>query len=453
MKKHDLVVVGAGSGLQVARAGVQKGMDVALIEEEGLGGTCLNRGCIPSKMLIHRANVAETIKDSEKFGINSTIDSIDFKDMIQEVNDEVSSESSAIKENIKKSGVYTLYEESASFVDERTLQVGDEKVKGDKVVIAAGARPKIPPIQGIEDVDYLTSKEALKLEDKPEELVIVGGGYIATELGHFFGSLGSEVTVLERNDRLLGREDEEVSQRFTAEFSKKYDVRTNTTVKTVSETDQGIKVVAEDKGSKELEIYGDEILVATGRVPNTDLLDVEKGGVETDENGFIEVNERLETAADKTWALGDIIGGEMLKHVANLEAQYVIMNAIIEHDHSVDYRAIPHAIFSSPEVSGIGKTEQELKQEGKDYLKGVYNYEDTGFGSAMKKGGFAKALVSPKDGQILGCHILGPRASMLIHEVSVAMRKGSGKADDIIDSIHVHPALNEVVQMAFESLE
>ncbi len=453
MKKHDLVVVGAGSGLQVARAGVQKGMDVALIEEEGLGGTCLNRGCIPSKMLIHRANVAETIKDSEKFGINSTIDSIDFKDMIQEVNDEVSSESSAIKENIKKSGVYTLYEESASFVDERTLQVGDEKVKGDKVVIAAGARPKIPPIQGIEDVDYLTSKEALKLEDKPEELVIVGGGYIATELGHFFGSLGSEVTVLERNDRLLGREDEEVSQRFTAEFSKKYDVRTNTTVKTVSETDQGIKVVAEDKGSKELEIYGDEILVATGRVPNTDLLDVEKGGVETDENGFIEFNERLETAADKTWALGDIIGGEMLKHVANLEAQYVIMNAIIEHDHSVDYRAIPHAIFSSPEVSGIGKTEQELKQEGKDYLKGVYNYEDTGFGSAMKKGGFAKALVSPKDGQILGCHILGPRASMLIHEVSVAMRKGSGKADDIIDSIHVHPALNEVVQMAFESLE
>ncbi len=453
MKKHDLVVVGAGSGLQVARAGVQKGMDVALIEEERLGGTCLNRGCIPSKMLIHRANVAETIKDSEKFDINSTIDSIDFKDMIQEVNDEVSSESSTIKENIKKSGVYTLYEESASFVDMRTLQVGDERVKGDKVVIAAGARSKIPPIKGLEDVDYLTSKEALKLEDKPEELVIVGGGYIAAELGHFFGSLGSEVTVLERNNRLLGREDEEVSQRFTAEFSKKYDVRTNTTVKTVSETDQGIKVVAEDKGSKELEIYGDEILVATGRVPNTDLLDVEKGGVETDENGFIEVNGRLETAADKTWALGDIIGGEMLKHVANLEAQYVIMNAIIEHDHPVDYKAIPHAIFSSPEVSGIGKTEQELKREGKDYLKGVYNYEDTGFGSAMKKGGFAKALVSPKDGQILGCHILGPRASMLIHEVSVAMRKGSGKADDIIDSIHVHPALNEVVQMAFESLE
>ncbi len=453
MKEFDLVVVGAGSGLGVARAGSQRGMDVAMVEEDAIGGTCLNRGCIPSKMLIHRANVAETIRSSEKFGISSAIDRIDFQGIVNEVNEDVSSESDIVRESIKQTGIYTLYEESASFVDERTLKVGDERIKGDKVVIAAGARPRIPPIEGIEDVDYITSKEALKLDENPEHLVIVGGGYIAAELGHFFGSMGSDVTVIEKNETLLAGEDKDISKKFTHNFSKKYNVKTGTTVKKVSQDESEIKVTGERKDGSALEIFGDELLVATGRSPNTDLLEVRKGNVETDEHGFIKVNDKLKTTADNTWALGDIIGGKMLKHVANLEAQYVIMNAIIEHDHPVDYTAIPHAIFSSPEVSAIGKTEQELEEEGKDYMKGIASYEDTGFGSAMKADGFAKVLVSPKDGEILGCHILGPRASMLIHEVSVAMRKGSGIVDDILDSIHVHPALNEVVQRAFENLE
>ncbi|MFP4116846.1 MAG: dihydrolipoyl dehydrogenase [Candidatus Aenigmatarchaeota archaeon] len=452
MNKHDLVIVGSGSGLQVARAGAQKGLDVAVVEESAIGGTCLNRGCIPSKMLIHRANVAETIEDSEKFGISSTLEDIDFHGITKEVNESVDSDSEAVRQGIKRSGIYTLYEDRASFVDERTLKVGDEKVRGEKMVVAAGARPRIPTIEGLDEVDYITSKEALKLEERPEHLVIVGGGYIAAELGHFFGSMGSDITVLEANETLIGGEDREVSKKFTSEFSKRYEVKTNTKVKNVSQKRDRKKVTGEKNGET-VEVSGDELLIATGRRPNSDILDVEKGNVETDEKGFIKVNDKLETTAENTWALGDIVGGKMLKHVANLEAEYVTMNAVIEHEHSVNYTAIPHAIFSSPEVSGIGKTEEELEKEGKEYLKGTFNYEDTGFGSALKSKGFAKALVSPKSGEILGCHIIGPRASMLIHEVSVSMRKGSGKADDIIKSIHVHPALNEVVQRAFESLE
>lgn len=454
MNKFDVIVIGSGSGLDVASAAARKGLEVALIEKGPLGGTCLNRGCIPSKMLIHRADIAQTIKNSEKFGIEAEIANIDFSSIVKEVNDEVKSDAKSIEKAWRESKPHRLYKKEGKFIGKKTLKIGNEKIRGDKIIVAAGARPFIPPIEGIDDVDYITSKEALKLKKRPEHLVIIGGGYIAAELGHFYGSLGTEVTIIGRNENLIGREDIEISEKFTELFKEKYNVKTGYEAKEVWQKGDEIFVKAENKEGDEIVTSGDQLLMATGRRPNTDILEVEKGGIETNERGFIKTNEYLETSTENTWALGDIVGKWMFKHSANLEAQYVYINALTEHKHKIDYTAMPHAIFSNPQVAGVGKTEQELENKGKKYLKGIYEYKDTAMGSALKEeDGFVKVLINPENGKILGCHILGSHASILIHEVVVAMKSGSGTVKDIRNSVHIHPALNEVVQRAFSNLE
>lgn len=452
MKEYGAVVIGSGSGLDIANAAASRGLEVAIVEKGPLGGTCLNRGCIPSKMLIHRADLAEQISNSERFRIHANMEGIDFKSMVKEVSEEVGSEARQIERGIRNFDRFTLYKDEAKFVDKRTLEVGGEKVKGEKVIVAAGARPFIPPLEGLEGVDYLTSREALKLRERPKHLVIVGGGYVAAELGHFFGSLGSEVGIIAAHNNLIHREDRDIYRKFTEIFQDKYGVKTGFRATEVWEDNGKIYVKAESGSGEQIEVSGDELLMATGRKPNTDLLEVEKAGIETDDKGFVKTNEYLETTAENVWALGDIVNSPMFKHTANWEAEYVYLNVFTDHKHPVDYSAMPHAIFSSPQIAGVGKTEQELEEESRDYLKSLYEYKDTGMGSALKeKEGFVKALASP-GGKIQGCHILGPHASILIHEVVVAMRSGEGTVDNVTKSVHVHPALSEVVQRAFNTL-
>ncbi|MFB6088397.1 MAG: dihydrolipoyl dehydrogenase [Candidatus Aenigmatarchaeota archaeon] len=451
MKNFDLIVIGSGSGLDVASGAARNGMEVAVIEKGPIGGTCLNRGCIPSKMLIHRADLVEKIEKSEKFGISSEITNIDFSSITEEVNEEVARDAKSIENGLKKSDYHTLYKGEAKFVDERTLEINGEKIKGEKIIVAAGSRPKIPPIEGINEVDYITSKEALKLKELPEHMVIVGGGYIAAELGHFYGSMGTEVTIIGRSNSMLSKEDNDISREFTELFKKKHNVKTGYEVKGVWQREGEIFVKARNKEGEEIETSGDELLIAAGRKPNTDSLELEKANIETDEMGFIKTNKYLETTAENVWALGDIAGNWMFKHSANLEAQYVFINAIRDHKHEIKYENMPHAIFSSPQIAGVGKTEEELENEDKDYLKGTYEYKNTGMGAALKEeSGFVKVLVDPENGKILGCHILGPDASQLIHEVLVVMKRGT--TQDIMNTVHIHPALNEVVQRAFNSL-
>lgn len=453
MEKYDIIVIGAGSGLDVASAYASRDKKVALVEPGPLGGTCLNRGCIPSKMLIHRADLVEEIKDSEKFHINTEIQSIDYKELVNEVNQNVAEDAQNIEENIKKSDNYHLYKSKAEFLDEKTIKTDESKLKADKIVVAAGTRPLIPPIKGLEDSNYLTSKEALELEQKPEKLVIIGGGYISAELAHFFGALGTDITILEMNDNLLNREDKEISKKFTEIFSEKYNVKTGFQASEVIEENGKITVKAENKEGETEKFEGDELLVATGRVPNTDELNVEKAGIETDERGFIETDKYLQTSKNHIYALGDIVGEYLFKHNANLEAEHVFKNSYAGNKFPIDYTAMPHAIFSKPQIAGVGKTEQKLEEEDKDFVSAKYSYEDTGMGLALKeKDGFVKVLANPENGQILGCHIIGPEAPTMIHEVLVSMRKGDGKVSDIKDTIHIHPAINEVLHRAFQKI-
>ena len=453
MEEYDVVVVGSGSGLDVANAAIGKDLDVAVIEKGPLGGTCLNRGCIPSKMLIHRADLAESIENSEKFGIDSTINQVNFGEMVREVNQHVRKDAESIERGLRNSEDHKLYKEEAEFIGERTLKVGDEKIRGEKVILAAGARPVIPPVEGIEGVNYLTSKEALELEEQPEKLLILGGGYIAAELAHFYGSLGTDISIIEMKKTLVNNEDTEIREKFTELFERKYDVNLGYKATRVFEREGVVTVEAENEEGDVIQESGDAFLVAAGRRPNTDTLKVENAGIDTDEKGFVETNEFLEASADNVWALGDIAGNYMFKHSANHEAQYVFWNAFTDHRHEVDYTAMPHAIFSSPQIAGVGKTEQQLEEEGAEFIKSTYPYERTAMGSALKeKEGFVKILVDPNSREILGCHIIGPQASVLIHEVIVSMKSGSGKIDDILNSVHIHPALSEVVQRAFASL-
>lgn len=451
-EEYDVIVIGAGSGLEVANGHVSQGKKVAVIEPGPLGGTCLNRGCIPSKMLIHHADVAQTIRNSEKFEIQSEIQEIDYKKIINYVNEEVQKDANNIEKGISNSENHTLFRGEAKFIDEKTVEVKDKEITAEKIVISAGTRPLIPPINGLEDIDYMTSKEALELDKKPERLLMIGGGYISCELAHFFHEMGVETVIIQRGDTLIGHEDKDIREVFNKVMKDKHEVHLNTDAKKVEKTSNGLKVIGEKDG-KEVEFDGDELMLAVGRVPNTDNLNVKAAGVETDERGYIEVDKHMNTSVDHIYALGDIVGDHPFKHAANLEARVAMINSIVGNKKEVDYTAMPHAIFSDPQVAGVGKTEDELMEQDTDYVSAKYDYRETGMGMALKEeNGFVKVLVDPESGEILGCHIIGPEASTLIHEVLVAMKSGSGTVSDIKDTIHIHPALNEVVQRAFNQL-
>jgi len=455
LREFDLIVIGSGSGLDVAVAASQSGKNVAIIEKGPLGGTCLNRGCIPSKMLIHSADVVEVLRDANQFGVNIKGFEIDFNRIVRRVREMVDTESLEIERNLKSSTNPVLFKGEGRFVDLKTLEVNGERIRGEKILIAAGSRPEVPNVPGLKESGYITSDEALRLETQPRVLTVLGGGYIAAELAHFFGSLGSQINIIQRRNVLLPNEDESISSHFTHIFSKRYNVFTGYVPLMVSKSGNNYSVKVESLETKEQRVISsDQLLVAAGRKPNSDLLDLERTGVKTDSRGFIVVDEFLRTNVDGIFALGDIIGRYPFKHAANLEAEYAYHN-IMNPDSMipVDYTAIPHAVFTNPQIAGAGRTEQQLKAEGVDYLVGFYRYADTGMGKAIGEDeGFVKFLVERRTGKILGCHILGHDASVLIHEVLVAMRCGEGTLENIRKTVHIHPALSEVIDRAAASL-
>lgn len=448
MKSFDLIVIGAGSGLDVAVEAANRGLKTAIIEEGPLGGTCLNRGCIPSKMVIHSADVAEEIKKANVFGLKASLSGVDFKKVTSRASHTVDEDSKSIEQALRVGRNPVLFKSRARFIAPYTLQAGTEKITGKKIVIAAGARPIIPPIPGLDNVPYLTSTEALRLTKLPKSMIIIGGGYIGAEMGHFYAALGCKVTVIQRGSLLLSREDKEVSELFTKLWKQKYGGVCNCDVTKVEKKGKNIFVHTKHDGKEKI-FTAEKLLIATGVKPNSDTLDVVKTGVKTNDKGFIAVNKYLETSARNIWALGDIAGVYLFKHSANLEAEYVLAN-LSERRKAVDYYPMPHAIFTNPQVAGVGMTEQEVQQRKIPYAIGRYDYKNTGMGAAIEeREGFVKFIVHKKSKEILGCHILGPDASTLIHEVVVVMKADRRKALDILRSaVHVHPALSEVVQRA-----
>jgi dihydrolipoamide dehydrogenase len=449
MQEFDLIVVGSGAGLDVANGLAEQGLRVAIVEKGPLGGTCLNRGCIPSKLLIHSADVAETIKRAHLFGIKVNGFSVNFPAIIDRVTEYVDNDARAIEESFATIDNPKLFKEDCRFTGHKTLQVGKETLKAEKILIAPGGRPSIPKIDGLKESGFITSDEALRLKTQPKELTILGGGYIAAELAHFYGSLGTQINIVERNDVLLHNEDEDIAKAFTSVFKSKHNVLTGFEPIKVSRSGGEFYVTIKSTRDRETQVLrSDQLLVTSGRIPNSDKLALEKTGVRIDSKGFVITDQYLETNVEGIFALGDAVGHYLFRHSANLEAQYDFNNLLSEEKIPVDYTAMPHAVFSSPQVAGVGKTEQRLRAEKADYIVGKYNYIDTAMGKALEDNtGFVKFLFDKKTRRILGCHIMGSDASTLIHEVVVAMRAGGG-APNITKAVHVHPALSEVVQRA-----
>jgi mycothione reductase len=452
MKKYDVIVVGSGSGGEIVNAAVSHGLTVAWVEKGPLGGTCLNVGCIPSKIVIHPADRIMEILEAKKLGITAEIKEVDFQAIMQRTQQPIQESHEAMEQGISHVENLDVYRDVGYFIREYTMHVSGTEIQGEKIFLGSGARPFIPPIQGLDTVPYLTNENVFTLKEKPKDMVIIGGGYIAAEFAHFFSAVGTNVTIFQRGSRLIPTAEPEIAEVLKKQLDKRMRIYLNTEVIAVEPQEQSVLVTAKETISgKELTVSAEKIFVAAGRKSNADLLKVENTGVQTDKNGYIQVNEYLETSKRNIWAFGDAIGKAMFKHVANEEAVIAWRNAFHEKKTKMDYQVIPYAIFTYPEIAAVGVTEAEAKKHHQ-ILVGTARYSDVAKGGAMRENhGFAKAIVEKQTGKILGFHIVGPYAPMLIQEVINAMAL-EGNIGFISQGMHIHPALPELILRTFGNL-
>jgi len=459
MKEYPLIVIGSGSATNIIDSIIDMDPDlkIALIDKDEPGGICLTRGCIPSKMLLYPAELISLIKTSAKFGIETEIKKIDFKRVMKRMRNSISEEVEEIRQSLSSHPKIDYYPTVAEFVAPYTMKVGNETIRAKMIFLCTGSKPFIPPVKGLEEAGYLTSDTLLKMRDLPESIAILGGGYIAAEYGHFFSAMGSRVIILGRNPQFLPDEEPEVSAVAKREMSRGMTIFTNHEVMEVQNGVEGQKkILARNrKIGKEERVVAAEILVAAGRAPNTDILHPERAQIKTNKEGWVEVNEYLETSQPNIWAFGDADGKYPFKHKANYESLVLYYNAILKKRVKVDYQAIPHAVFSWPEIASVGLKEKEAvaRYGEENVLIGLQRFEDTAKGQAMElKDFFVKVIVQNDANRILGAHIIGPQASVLIQEIITLMYTPQRSADPITRGMHIHPALSEVVERAFQSL-
>ncbi|MEF8875048.1 MAG: FAD-dependent oxidoreductase, partial [Candidatus Thermoplasmatota archaeon] len=398
--------------------------------------------------------VADRLVESstlEKDGVELEVEDIDFPQIMEDIRSTRKKWQENQKKNISSTECLDYYETEGRFIDEYTLEMDEVTLRSDKIFIAAGARPLIPPIDGVEEVDYLTNESILKLETLPKELVIIGGGYVGVEYAHFMDKMGSEVTIIQRGDKIVKDQDDDISRYLRRKLSERVNIELNTEASGIQKDGTGYKVIGKTKDGDLQSFYGDEVMIAVGRRPNTDLLEPETTGVETTDRGYIKVDEYLRTSKENIWAFGDITGKAMFKHVANLEADIAWKNAKRDEKRSLDYQSVPSAVFTDPKIGSVGLTENEAKKD-REVLVGKADYQDIIKGKITDKEGFAKAVVEQDSKKLLGFHIIGPEAPILLQEVVNVMAQGGAK-DDITDGIHTFPTLSRLIPAALDDLE
>lgn len=449
----DFIVIGSGAGMNVAASAIEKGLKVAVLEKDQIGGTCLNRGCIPSKVLIYPADVVRVLKAAKSVGIYADIKKIDLELILKRMWATVLEGRREMEIGIENNPNVTLFSEKGYFSSDYTIEVKKEKISAKKIVIACGSRPKIPLIEGLDKVGYLTSETIFSIKKKPDRLIIIGGGYIATEMSHFFSSIGTEVTIVGKNPKLVPKEEPEISNILYNEMSRNVRIFLNhEPIEVISKgSSKYMKIRERDKGYVK-EVEGEEILVAAGVKSNADTLKLENTGVEVNKDNWIKVNEYLETSKKNIWALGDVIGRNLYRHTANYESEIVVRNAFLDKKVAIDEHAVPHAIFTNPQIGGVGMTEEEASKNHL-ILVGIGKYSDVAKGYAMaEKTGFVKVIVNAENQKILGAHIIGPEAAILIQHIVYLMNAGDGDYLPLARSQTIHPALSEVIINAFGNL-
>jgi len=440
----DLIIVGTGSGNSIPS--FLDDWKIAIVERDVFGGTCLNRGCIPSKMFVYPADVAVAADSSAKLGIDTQFNGADWsaiRDRVFGLIDPIASSGRDFRAT--GSPNVTLIEGTADFIDEHTLDVEGRQITAPNILLAAGARPVVPPIAGLMETGFHTSDSVMRLDELPKRLGIIGGGFIAVEMGHVFSGLGSEVTIFNRSNTLLREFDHDVSTTFTEVFGQRVQLLLGHIPTRVERVDEGIKITCAVG-----EIIVDEILVATGREPNSDLLNVDAAGLDCHHHGTVAVDDTMATNVAGIWAVGDLANNYQLKHLANAEAAVAFWNIAHPDDlRHQSYKAVPSAVFSNPQVATVGLTEQEATKQGRAFTVGRREYGGTAYGWAMAdETGFAKVLVDAETGLIIGAHVLGPQASSIIQPLIQAMQFDQ-RADDIANQVFfIHPALTEVIENA-----
>jgi dihydrolipoamide dehydrogenase len=447
---YDIAIIGGGPGGYVAAiyAGKKKAK-VCLIERDELGGTCLNRGCIPTKALIHSASIVNEIKQAKRFGIITRDVQIDWNTIQKNKETIVKTLTKGVENLLKANGVKT-YKGTAKLLDKNTIEITyqtgqKETITAQKIILATGSSPVIIPIPGYDLPGVITSDEALSLEELPESILIIGGGVIGIELGYIYNTLGVDITIVEMLPQILPRQDEEIQKELRKILERQgIKIYTNSKVKAIEKTeDKLITTFETQEGVKQ--ITTDRVLMAAGRKPNTEAvkdlnLDIQKTG--------ITVDEYLRTNIQNIYAIGDATGKSMLAHVASHQGITAAKNALGQNK-KMDYKVIPGCIYTSPEVASVGLTEEEARQKYKDNIK-IGRFPFIASGKALTLGerqGFVKIISDSKYNEILGIHILGPNATELAAEAALAI-KLECTAEELADTIHAHPTLSEAVMEA-----
>jgi len=462
MDKFDLIVIGSGAGMHVASQAEHQGLKVALLDQGPTGGTCLNNGCIPSKMLIYPADVIRTIQDARAVGVHAEINEIDFPAIMSRMHAVVDKTRTGLEEALAAKENLTYFQEKAEFIDDHILQVGGvsgKTITAPRIVIATGARSLVPPIPGLLETGFLDNVSLLQLKALPQSLIIIGAGYIGCEFGHFFSAIGAQVTILGRSPMVLKGEDPEAAALVQKVLSLY--MRVITSHEVISVERKGDKKVVSARNMEDGNVHqfeADEILLAAGRRSNSDLFSPEKSGIKTDQSGWIMVNEFLETSKKDIWAMGDAIGKHMFRHTANYESEVVSHNLLRAKDNvdreAADYHAVPYAIFTHPQVAGVGMKEADALAAGLKVLIGRATYLDVAKGVAMaEEHGLVKVILEEETGRILGATVVGPNAAELVQQVVYLMNTEYQDLMPVIKSQVIHPTINEVLVRAFSELE
>ncbi|MGV0716683.1 mycothione reductase [Mycolicibacterium sp. XJ662] len=459
MTHFDIAIIGTGSGNSILDERYTD-KKVAICEKGVFGGTCLNVGCIPTKMFVYAADIAQNVTESARYGVDAHIDGVRWPDIVSRVFGRIDPIALSGENYRRASPNVEVFASHTRFGPTRpdgryTLRTeeGDE-LTADQVVIAAGSRAVVPDPIAECGVPYYTSDNVMRIAEVPEHLIIIGGGFVGCEFAHIFSALGAQVTMILRGSTLLRGHDDEIVMRFTDLAAKKWAIRDHLEVVDARQVGDGVEVTCQD-GTK---MRGDALLVATGRVPNGDLLDAEQAGIKVTDYGRVVVDDYQRTTARGVFALGDVSSEYQLKHVANHEARVVRNNLLQDWDDTdalwpSDHRYVPSAVFTDPQIASVGLTENQARAQGFDVRVKVQDYGDVAYGWAMEDStGVAKVIVDGDTGLLLGAHIMGHQASSLIQPLIQAMSFGLPAQEMARGQYWIHPALPEVVENALLAL-
>ncbi|WP_206215023.1 mycothione reductase [Corynebacterium lizhenjunii] len=449
---YDLIIIGAGSGNSIPSPEFD-GLSIAIIEKGKFGGTCMNVGCIPTKMYVYAADVALAAREASALGVDAQVNSVRWEAIVDRVFtqriDKIAAGGEAYRRGEETPNI-TVYDQHARFVGPKTIEVGGETITGEQIVIATGSRPIIPEVYANSGVKFYTNEDIMRTPSQPRSLIVVGGGFIAMEFAHVFDGLGTQVTIVNRSEKLLRFLDQDLAERFNHDVRQRFDVRIGSGTQ-LEETPDGVRLTL-DTGEV---IEAEAILVATGRQPNGDQMNLAAGGIGMHEDGRIKVDEFGRTEAQGVWALGDVSSPYMLKHVANAETRAVAHNLL--HPESLQpmpHDLVPSAVFTHPQIATVGMTEQEARSQGLDVTVKVQNYGDVAYGWAMEDStGVCKLVADRATGRLLGAHYYGPQASTLIQQMITVMAYDIDLRDFARRQYWIHPALPELTENAVLGLD